>query len=269
MNIKNKNNNSIKIIDVKSRNYTSKLAFQNLKYSLANSIKFSKYLLNNLTSNHALPKNIKINSTYLDTNLFIYGVANALSYYKSNKKLPSSISYSTIELLINLNQLKKGVNEKTTLSASIKKLYLKTGKKCTITSSIKNLATKLTKNCKTNLEKAYKIFKWVHNNIEYSYYYNSLNGASKTLKKKKGNCCDNANLIVALTRASGIPARYVHSTAKFYVSGNTYGHVWAQVYADGYWICLDTSCEANEFGCVNAWNVKTFRLHGIYKLLPF
>lgn len=270
VNIKNNVSGSIKLIDIQSRNYKSSLAFENFKYSIKTATKYANYLLNNLTSNKVLPKNIVINSnTTTNTDLFIYTIANTLSYYKTYKKLPSSISFAAIELFIDLNQIKKGVNQKVTLSNKDKIKYLKTNGKCAITKSIKNLAIKLTKNCKTNLQKALKLFDWVYDAIDYSYYYNTKYGSKKTLKYKKGNCCDQANLIIALARAAGIPARYVHGTAKFRISEHVLGHVWTQVYVDGYWCCFDTCCTLNKFGHIDGWNYKTYKLHGTYQFLPF
>ena len=77
------------------------------------------------------------------------------------------------------------------------------------------------------------------------------------------------NLIIALARAAGNPARYVHGTAKFYSSGHILGHVWTQVYVDGYWCCFDTCCTLNKFGHIGGWNYKTYTLHGTYQFLPF
>jgi RHS repeat-associated protein len=54
-----------------------------------------------------------------------------------------------------------------------------------------------------------KIFKWVYENVEYEPYYGSLKGAQATLLAKAGNDTDQASLLIALLRASNIPARYV------------------------------------------------------------
>lgn len=54
-----------------------------------------------------------------------------------------------------------------------------------------------------------KIYKWVHDNVEFFPSYGSVQGAQDTLDKKSGNAFDQASLTIALLRASGIPARYV------------------------------------------------------------
>ncbi|MBO9678474.1 MAG: transglutaminase domain-containing protein [Acidovorax sp.] len=55
----------------------------------------------------------------------------------------------------------------------------------------------------------HKIYQWVHDNIHYVPTHGSVQGAQDTLDKKAGNAFDTASLLVALLRASGIPARYV------------------------------------------------------------
>ena len=57
-----------------------------------------------------------------------------------------------------------------------------------------------------------KIYNWVRNNIEFVPTYGSIQGAQMTLLTKQGNAFDTASLLIALLRASNIPARYVHGT---------------------------------------------------------
>ena len=59
-----------------------------------------------------------------------------------------------------------------------------------------------------------KIFNWVHNNIEYIPTYGSIQGSAQTLATKRGNSFDTASLLIALLRASNIPARYVYGTVR-------------------------------------------------------
>ena len=57
-----------------------------------------------------------------------------------------------------------------------------------------------------------RIFQFVRDEIGYESYKGSLRGARGTLWTKAGNALDQASLLVALLRTSGIPARYVHGT---------------------------------------------------------
>ena len=69
------------------------------------------------------------------------------------------------------------------------------------TDAIKSLAQTLGHN-------PHKIYQWVHDNIYYVPTQGSVQGAQDTLDKKSGNAVDTASLLIALLRASNIPARY-------------------------------------------------------------
>jgi len=148
--------------------------------------------------------------------------------------------------------------------------YLQASKNCQVDDSkIQTLAAKITKNAKTVREKAETIYYYVRDNIKYSFYYNTKNGAKKTIVKKYGNCVDQSHLLVALYRASNIPARYIHGSCKF-ISGHTYGHVWAQVLVGKTWIAVDASHEnLNKFGVIGNWDTSSYTLKGKYISLPF
>ncbi|MBI3607513.1 MAG: hypothetical protein HY207_06080 [Nitrospirae bacterium] len=54
-----------------------------------------------------------------------------------------------------------------------------------------------------------EIFELVQNQVEMEFYHGAMKGALETLREKRGNDVDQASLLIALMRASGIPARYV------------------------------------------------------------
>ena len=56
------------------------------------------------------------------------------------------------------------------------------------------------------------IHNWVRNTIEYTPSAGAIQSAQDTLDKKRGNATDTASLLIALLRASGIPARYPFDT---------------------------------------------------------
>ncbi|MFV0476952.1 MAG: transglutaminase domain-containing protein, partial [Parahaliea sp.] len=76
-----------------------------------------------------------------------------------------------------------------------------------LTDDIANLAAELNHN-------PVDIYTWVHNNIRYIPSYGSIQGAQMTLETKRGNAIDTASLLIALLRASGIPARYAYGTVE-------------------------------------------------------
>ena len=77
-----------------------------------------------------------------------------------------------------------------------------------LTSEISDLAAKL------NYSPA-KMYEYVSNEIRFEPYYGSLKGALGTLKAGAGNATDQASLLIALLRASNIPARYVKGRPQF------------------------------------------------------
>lgn len=59
-----------------------------------------------------------------------------------------------------------------------------------------------------------EIYNWVRNNIEFIPSYGSIQGANYTLEHGKGNAFDTASLLIALLRASNIPARYAYGSVE-------------------------------------------------------
>lgn len=59
-----------------------------------------------------------------------------------------------------------------------------------------------------------RIFQYVYSNIAFQPYYGSVKGAAATLQSQAGGPTDQASLLIALLRASGIPARYVRGTVQ-------------------------------------------------------
>ena len=55
-----------------------------------------------------------------------------------------------------------------------------------------------------------KIYYWVRNNVEWLPTWGAIQDADITLGSLRGNAIDISSLLIALYRASGIPARYVH-----------------------------------------------------------
>lgn len=115
-------------------------------------------------------------------------------------------------------------------------------------------------------ERAEALFYHVRDHVVYDYYENTRHGAAATLTGGVGNCCDHAHALVALARAAGIPARYVHARAT-YPSGTVYGHVWADLYVEGVWYLCDATGKQNTFG--NHENWVSFTLNSKQAELPF
>jgi len=56
------------------------------------------------------------------------------------------------------------------------------------------------------------IYHWVRNHVEWLPTWGAVQDSDLTLSARRGNAMDTASLLIALLRASGIPARYVHGT---------------------------------------------------------
>ena len=112
-------------------------------------------------------------------------------------------------------------------------------------------AKKLTKNDKTPKEMALNIFHFVRDQI--TYLMCESDKASRTLKKRFGDCGTKTNLQVALLRAVNIPAKYhiaslrkecikgIVSESFYNLSPNIISnHLWCECYLSEKWISCDT-----------------------------
>lgn len=190
----------------------------------------------------------------------VYMYSRIMNYYGTNKVLPNYVVMKPWQTTSN--------QPDPSIPAALQ-IYLQPTNNCQSTSpTIKSLATSITKGTSSTYQKGVDLFNWVRNNIGYSFYYNTKYGALGTLSAKTGNCVDTSHLLIALSRAAGIPARYVTGVCQFN-SGTWYGHVWAQLYVNGKWYNADAISLNNQFGVINNWNTTSWTLKGIYSELPF
>jgi hemolysin-activating ACP:hemolysin acyltransferase len=110
------------------------------------------------------------------------------------------------------------------------------------------------------LESTRNIYDWVRNSLNYAGYMADEFGALHALRYRRGDCTEYADLVVALARANGIPAR----TAGGYVTVRDATprpqdyHNWAEVYLSGAWRIVDAQKE-NWLGSSQEYLV--FRIH--------
>lgn len=235
-------------------------------------------LINFSINENRLP-NISTSEGLVSPDLYIFGLSKALDFYRINNRLPNYVTFNAADVngtpgsdvtkRENSSQYKKGLNEIQSLTSSQLAQYLVSSGNDALNSQIKTLANQLTSGKSTVWAKAEAIFNWVRDNIQYEYYANTKYKATGTLSYKKGNCCDHANLIVALCRAANIPARYSHGKNCKFSSGLVTGHVWAQIYVDGVWYSADATSSRNELGNIQNWNTTSFDLYYQYVHLSF
>ncbi|EKQ51914.1 MAG: transglutaminase-like enzyme, predicted cysteine protease, partial [Methanobacterium sp. Maddingley MBC34] len=207
-------------------------------------------------------------STTLGTIRFeslIYLYSRVAAFYGTNNYLPNYAVMKSWSSIISSSNTSTSTE---TIPSSLQ-IYLQATANCESNdASIIALAQSITSGASTSYEKAVLIYNWVRDNLSYSFYYNTQKGAVGTLQSMSANCCDHAHLVVALSRAAGLPARYVHGYCYFTSSGTWYGHVWAEVYAGG-WITADATSSRNSLGVVKNWDTSSWTYKGTYAELPF
>ncbi|MBE6512861.1 MAG: hypothetical protein E7Z75_06955 [Methanobrevibacter olleyae] len=277
-NINNGKKSDVALVDVQTNYTNGGNSSINADLNKTKYVELSKDLTDYIEDEGRLPNFISTVIGKMSPNLYIYGLAKSLDFYSDMNRLPNYVTFDARDVnggngnvtkKGNASQYKKGLNEVQSLSSSELAKYLKSSGNDALNSAIKSLANSLTAGKSTVWAKAEAIFNWVRDNVDYEYYANTKYKATGTLSKKKGNCCDHANLIVALCRAADIPARYSHGKNCKFSSGLNTGHVWAQIYVDGVWYSADATSSRNKLGNIQNWNTNSFTLKGQYIHLEF
>ena len=175
-----------------------------------------------------------------------YGTAlcRAFHFYKHNLKFPEKVSTWGADFLHKVNNCP--IDDPLVLS--------------TLQDALKGLSADATPR-----QKAEAIFKYTRDEWEWENYANTSKGALGTIKAKGGNCCDLTHATLALCRAAGIPARYLHGQC-YFLSG-VIGHVIPEIWADGRWWICDPSNNNCTWGQPNWKGMQKF--NGRYNELPF
>ena len=258
-----------------SNNYSSSGAKINGKLSKSDYLKLATNITKYVNSKDCLPSSQVTSLGKMEANLYIYGLTAVLNSYSNNKKLPSSVTVKTNLVKggysISISQSGKILNYRQIFDSETFAKYLKTGGKSALSDALKKKAKELTAGLSSPRAKANAIFEFVRDDIRYSFYTNSKKGAAKTFSSRSGNCCDKANLIVAMCRSVGIYARYSHAKNCKFASGLNTGHVWAQVYdpISQTWYTADATSRRNKLGTINNWNTKSYNTPKNYALIPF
>lgn len=114
---------------------------------------------------------------------------------------------------------------------------------------IKKLAEQITNKAKTSMAKAFAVYQWEANHINYNWSEISLTSsyrwstAEETLANRRGVCVDYSNVADALMRAVGIPTQMLvgyanDSTTSFADNGNL-EHCWNRSWIGGRWVYWD------------------------------
>ena len=187
----------------------------------------------------------------------------------NNKLIPNyassvlgRISYAT--LVDTLSRVLAYYDDNGVLPASIHVKYSAPSSK-----SISDLSKSLIAGLTSTRDKATALFNYVRDEITYEFYYDTQKGAEGTLIAGSGNCCDQAQLLVAMARSVGLTARFATGYCYFTLSGSWYGHVWAQILVDGVWVAADPTSNRNSFGNIVNWDTSSYTDSGTYDILPY
>ena len=226
----------------------------------ANYIDLAKRVDAYINTNGVVPNYANSTLGKLRYESLIYAFSRILAFYETNKYLPN---YVTIKPWSTVGTAGTSMP----VPASLQQ-YLQATTNCQVNNAqIQALSKSITSGETSSYDKAVSIFNWVRDNLGYSFYYNSQEGAVGALNDKTANCCDTANLVVALERAAEIPAEYEHVYAQF--SDGWYGHVIALVWVNGVWYNADATSSSNTFGAIKNWNTATATYYGTYQTIPF
>lgn len=143
-------------------------------------------------------------------------------------------------------------NELTSYVVQVKEVYNGVAIEKAMESSdeIKYKANEIIKNCETDIDKVFKIYNWIGNNIEYdrdlaynidSVTLNDIYGAKYAFETKSGVCFDFSTLFAAMMNDIGLNVRVIVGQG---YNGERFGpHAWNEVYLDDEkrWINVDTT----------------------------
>ncbi len=111
----------------------------------------------------------------------------------------------------------------------------------------------------------FNLFEYLNDKTSYIYYANTLRGALGVWRDKGGNCCDMAHLMIACSRALGVPGRYHHDYCHF--SSMSTGHVYAKILCGSTWYTADLVSNYNYLGYKT--NRSAYTMSGPHAQLPF
>lgn len=117
----------------------------------------------------------------------------------------------------------------------------------TVSDDIKNASDEICAGCNSSEEKLRAIHHWVNHNVQYEYYSGTKKGAQGTLDSRGANCCDQAQLVMAMANAQNITGRYVYCDSVSFLDG-TDAHVWSQYNVNGQWVDIDTVSTGSDKG---------------------
>jgi len=244
----------------------SQTTLRNGRLNLARYMGITRHALNFMNAHGRMSNHVSTAFGRMSPEQFMDMISGVIGFHHQNNRLPNFV---TIGRAVGAAPAPESGNSSGGVILPIPdelQPYLQETRNTQVTNTqIQNLTKQITGGS-NDINAATRLFNWVRDNIRYSFYRNTQRGAVGTLNNRTGNCVDQSHLLIALSRAAGIPARYVHGRCRF-TSGNIFGHVWAEVWVNGRWYSVDSTSVRNTFGVIRNWVLIT--LHGRHRSLPF
>ncbi len=239
--------------------YPLKTTSSSINYSWTGKIKLTNKLLSANITFHSLPENCEFPSSNFD---YFSENENGRFAQKNLTHISDDINFY-LNCSFKSEKSLRGIKNNPFFPEKINDsyfIYLNESEKIVINEDIKKLASKITSGANTTLEASAMIAEWVNKNIKYTIkdenhdYAESVLNSSEILKNKKGVCDEFSTMFLALTRAVGIPSRYVAG----YASNKTVmgPHAWVQALIGGEWVDFDPTY--GEYGFVDSTHITTF-----------
>ncbi len=139
--------------------------------------------------------------------------------------------------------------------------FLSEGEAVRLTKEIRELSQSLVLGETTEFGALLKIAEFVNRNITYdSSVFGSRLDTGKVLAERRGVCEEFAHLFIALSRAAGIPARYVGGFAFGGREAEEFGsHGWAEAYfPEKGWVPFDPTTGFAQYGWLDTSHIKIY-----------
>jgi len=144
--------------------------------------------------------------------------------------------------------------------------YLRESHYVKITPEIAQKALEITAGSRDSFEAAARLTGWVHNYVRYDLKYGDVVLDSAWVFENKAGVCDEySNLLIAMLRSAGIPARYASGIVYGGIDAKSWqSHAWVEAYISGEWAPFDPTY--GEMGYVDATHVRFSSVLDAYDL---
>ncbi len=144
--------------------------------------------------------------------------------------------------------------------------YLRESHYIKLTPEIAQKALEITSDSRDSFEAAARLTSWVHGYVKYDLKYGDVvMDSAWVFANKIGVCDEYSNLLIAMLRSVGIPARYASGIVYGGIGAKSWqSHAWVEAYIGSGWVPFDPTY--GEIGYVDATHVKFSSVLDAYDL---